>query len=232
MAFFAITDYSSMLNRIGWATFGAWLVAITALNQLFEPVHRQLSQLAVKVPHIELQVPAGVLLAAGGLAVLCRAIKFHDRLSDLFGIRSRFDVEEILLPLAAAAGVSLSLNQQAEVEKKRRELMGKVFYSYASSTPDKSVIDRHNVTMALDQWSWYWIVLEAAAVAFATAVFAACLGGFALGFWLVLGILASVWLLQYLRSRSVRYARDQLKQILEDDTRKEAIARVFRALPD
>lgn len=57
------------------------------------------------------------------------------------------------------------------------------------------------------------------------------LGGFALGFWLLAGNLAAIWLLQFLRARSVRYAHDQIKLILEDDTRKQAVELVFRALP-
>ena len=133
MAFFAISDYSSMLNRIGWATFFMWVLALTALNSVVMPIHEILSQVMVKVPGTEFRVPAGVVLAAVFLAGLCRAVKLHDWVSDLFGIRRQFDVKEILLPMAAAAGVSLSLEQQIRVQEKRCELIGQVFYKYVSS---------------------------------------------------------------------------------------------------
>jgi hypothetical protein len=231
MAFFAINDYSSMLNRIGWATFGVWILAIFTLNQRFEPIQRLLPQLNVKVPNTEFQVPAGVLLVAAVVAGLCRAFKLHDRLSDLLGIRRSFDVKEILLPLASASGATLSLNQQSAVEAKRRALMGQVFYKYVSSTLNEPAIDRHNIFMALDQWSWYWIVLEAAAIAIATAIVASYFGDFALGFWLLAGVLAASWLTKLLRERSVRYAHDQIRMILEDPTRKNEVSMVFSALP-
>ncbi len=230
MAFFAITNYSSMLNRVGWATLAAWVLALLTLNQSFAPIRERLPQAAVKVPGTDFEVPLGVLLIAICLAVLCRALKLHDLLSDLFGIRRRFDVKEILLPMAAAAGVSLSFDQQAAVEKQRRDLIGQVFYRYVSSTAAQPAIDPHNITIALDQWSWYWIILEVAAVAFVTAAVSVLFGSYALAYWLVAGILAAVWLLQYLRTRSIRYAQDQVKLILMDSSRKDAVAKAFRAL--
>ena len=230
MAFFAINDYSSMLNRIGWVTFAAWTLAILTLNQSFEAIRNRLPQAIVKVPSTDFQVPVGVLLIAAGIAGAYRAFKFHDRLSDLFGIRHRFEVKDILLPMASASGISLSLNQQAAVEAKRRDLMGQVFYKYASSTAKEPPIDRHNIIMALDQWSWYWIITEAAAVATITAFISVWFGGFVMAFWLLFAVLLALWLLQYLRIRSVRYSQDQIKLILEDTDRKDAVSMAFRAL--
>lgn len=232
MGFFAISDYSSMLNRIGWVTFGVWILSVYTLNQRFEPIRMHLPQGNVKVPGTDFEVQAGVLIAAAVLAGLCRAFKLHDRLSDLFRIRHRFDVKEILLPLASASGKALSINQQAAVETKRRDLMGQVFYKYASSTSKEPAVDRHNITMALDQWSWYWIVLEAAAVASTTALVSVWFRDFRLGFWCLVGVLGASWLTQLLRAHSVRYARDQIKLILEDEDRRKAVFQVFDALPN
>lgn len=230
MAFFAISDYSSMLNRIGWVTLFAWILAIAALSVFVAPIHAVLSQGLVKVPNTDVQVPAGVLGVAAILAGLSRAFKLHDRVSDLFGIRQRFDVKEILLPMAAAAGVRLSIEQQGQVEVKRRELMGQVFYKYVSSTATAAVIDRHVITMALDQWSWYWIVVEAAAVALTTSAVGAWFGATVLAFWLLVGVLGALWVLPHLRKQSVRYAQDQIKLILEDSAREETVSKAFRAL--
>jgi hypothetical protein len=45
--------------------------------------------------------------------------------------------------------------------------MGACFYKYASST--KPELDPHTITLALDNWSWYWILLEAISLGVPTA---------------------------------------------------------------
>jgi hypothetical protein len=132
--------------------------------------------------------------------------------------------------MGSAAGVPLSLEHQATVESRRRQLMASVFYKYVSSTAKEPAIERHSIALALDQWSWYWILLEASAVAMTTAAIAMCFGGFSLGFWLLVAVLVAQWFLLYLRRLCVRYAQDQIKQILVDPTRKREIELVFRAL--
>ncbi|MCL4797897.1 MAG: hypothetical protein KJZ84_25260 [Bryobacteraceae bacterium] len=231
MSFFAISNYSSMLNRIFWATLAAWILVLLALNHLSPPIRDRLPQIPVRVPTTDFQVPLGVLLLAGALACVFRMIKAHNRLSDLFGLRQRFDLKEILLPMASAAGVALSLPQQACLHTQRRELMDRVFYKYVSSAAENPAIDRHNIIMALDQWSWSWIALEAAAVAVLAVIPSLVFGQFELAFWLLASVLIIIWLLQYLRKLSVGYAEDQIRLILEDDGRKDAVAEVFRALP-
>src|SRR5206468_2567149 len=72
------------------------------------------------------------------------AVRFHDRMSDLFGIRKRFDRNYILLPLAILTRSQLSAFQLNRVDANRDSLMRRVFYRYASSRAEKPLVDKHD----------------------------------------------------------------------------------------
>ena len=75
--------------------------------------------------------------------------KLHDRLSDILHIRERFDISHILFPLALASGAACTVEQIWKIKRNRQDLMYKVFYKYASSSPGKSQIELHYITLAL-----------------------------------------------------------------------------------
>ena len=111
-----------------------------------------------KTKVVEVEFGVATVVIAFALAAVAYVAKLHDRVSDLFGIRARFDVNEILKPSALATGTPLSPSQIQKLRAKRLDLMGPVFYKFASS--GKPIIDPHYITMALTQWSWYWVVIE------------------------------------------------------------------------
>src|SRR4051812_12412628 len=145
-----VTDYVSMLNRIFWLTTLSAVVATAILRIYFPAVDQLLAKLdfdfeiaGIKGIKLGYVVPA---LVVGGVT---RATRFHDCVSSLFGIRKRFDVNEILLPLASESGFgvgSLSLKKLGDC---RTDLMRSTFYRYASSTDPK--IDKHLIYQALDR---------------------------------------------------------------------------------
>ncbi|MBZ5618797.1 MAG: hypothetical protein LAQ69_08755 [Acidobacteriia bacterium] len=155
-----------MLNKIASVTFFVSIAALGLLSWQAPVLGALLPAWRVKIPQTDAEIPVAVLVGALVVAGVSRLIKLHDRLSDLFGIRRRFDVHCILLPMAAASGAALPLDQQETVRNRRKVLMTKLFYQYASSSPRKSVIEQHAITMALDQWSWYWILVEASLLLF------------------------------------------------------------------
>jgi hypothetical protein len=164
------------------------------------------------------------------LAAFSRIFKLHDRISDIFLIRQRFDVSEILFPLAIGSGASLNIDQIRTFKKERNSLMYKVFYKYASSTPGKAVIDSHYITMALDQWCWYWIVLEVTFLGFVLAATFLITGRYFLAAIFFAGVLGTVGVLQFIRNLCSDYTLQEVEAILEKSNRKVQIAEVFRAL--
>src|SRR5262249_31588283 len=115
-------------------------------------------------------------LAGAAIALLVAgfsyALHLHDRVSDLFKVRHRFDRGSILFPLALLVGAKLSPIQLNAVDANRVTLMHQVFYKYTSSRLDKPLVDKHYIEHALDAWSWFWILLEGMVLLMASAVIA------------------------------------------------------------
>lgn len=151
--FTTVGNYSAMLNKIAAWTFFVSLGAIWLVRSRLPCVNAVLGTMSFQIPVAGVDLPLGTLAPAFGIALISRVTKLHDRLSDLLGIRRRFDRQEILLPLASACGTTLSSDQLLRIDEKRSDLMGRVFYAYASTDSSKSKVDSHYVTMALDQWS-------------------------------------------------------------------------------
>ena len=189
-------------------------------------IHTGLQSAAIPIAGV--QLPWLVVAAAGSYTLFVRILKLHDRISDAFQIRRSFDVFHILLPLALGAGVSLDPLQVETVIQKRPQLMRAAFYAYATSTNPQ--IDRHEITMALDQWSWYWACLEGAFAAGVGAIVFATQAGFRTAFILSVVIAALLTVSRPLYSSCTRHALSQVEAILTDPVRTAAIAREFRAI--
>jgi hypothetical protein len=115
------------------------------------------------VPNFNALNPIGLIIALL-IALLCYVCQLHDRISDIFGIRRRFDRNNILLPLALLVGAKLSSKQLNGIILHRESLMREVFYRFASSRADSPLVDKHDIEHALGAWSWYWVLLEGMAV--------------------------------------------------------------------
>jgi len=224
------TNYNEVLKRLAGFLFydtliGTFLLrGIPDIDTFFHKIetHGAIGEALSTIPNyskINLSGFAIALLVAG----IGYWLQLHDRISDLFAIRCRFDESSILLPLAVMTGAKLSPTQLNALRINRNTIMQAVFYRYASSRADKPLVDKHNIEHALGAWSWYWAFLEA------ITVFSIC-GIIALYFWdlpLVSGFLvisAILWLLAMLQFRRLeRYARPQVEAIA---TNAEAAAEV------
>jgi hypothetical protein len=220
-----------MLNKIAASTFFVAIGGLVLLRYQFASVRSLLDPLSLPIPlGSGFSLPLGMVLPALLLAVLGRMFKLHDRISDVFLIRQRFDISEILLPLAIGSGASLNTDQIRRIRKDRESLMYKVFYKYASSTPGKALIDSHYITMALDQWCWYWIVLEATFLAFVLAATFSLTARYLLGDIFLSVVLGALVFMQLLRKLCSDYALQEVDAILQQPARKLEVAEVFRAL--
>lgn len=229
--FATVSDYPSMLNKIAAYTFFVALLATCLLRASIAPFDRFLDHFSLPIPLTSgLVLPVGTVLPAFLVALLFRIVKFHDRMSDLFGLRKRFDVYRILYPLALGSGGPVSADRQELLRQHRKQLMADAFYAYASSTKGKAVIDEHAITMALDQWSWYWILVEAQAVVLATAAALFFTHHYLWTIALLSSLLVLLVLQLFIYEACAQYALDEVKLILQDAARKKAVAAQFHAL--
>lgn len=235
--FLESANYTEMLKKLGsflfyeiWiATF--FLREIPLINSSFSSMENSqaLQSVISLIPgHDKLNL-AGLLIALI-IAGVSYAIQLHDRISDLFGIRHRFDVKHILLPLASKVGKRVTPKLTQAISDGRDPLMRSVFYRYASSRDDKPIVDKHDIERALDGWSWYWILVEAMPVAIATALIAESLGDRGEALWfsgVFVCLLFAAWLFSF---RLRRLTLPQIDAIVANKRAKAAIKKQFDAL--
>ena len=108
------------------------------------------------IPHHEVLNLFG-LVVAFAVAILTHTFQFHDRVSDVLGIRRRFDLKYILVPLARLVGSVITKHEEVKIDEHRDQLMRAVFYRNASSRADNPLVDKHDIEHALNAWSWFWV---------------------------------------------------------------------------
>jgi hypothetical protein len=236
--FFSTTkDYDEVLRKLASFAF-YWTYLITMLlraNPRFDAVLTSIESwgpigkvLAI-IPHYQVLNLSGAVIAIA-VAFLTHMFHLHDRISDILGIRRRFDINSILIPLAQRVGTEVTKDTEEKIAQHRNELMHAVFYKYASSRAEKPLVDKHDIEHALTAWSWLWVCVEAVFYFSIGAIIAWWLGsgrlafafaGVSIGF-LVVGFLQ--------RIRLNRYARPQVETIATDPTAAYAIKRRFDAL--
>ena len=228
--FATVESYAMMLRRIAMFAFSWALLAMILLRSQITSLDQALDAFSIPMPLIGLELPMGTVVPAFLYALVSLVFKLHDRISDLFRIREEFDFRSILLPEALASGAVVPMDKIPMLISDRNPLMTKVFYKYASSTPGQAAIDPHYITMALDQWGWYWVALEAAVVAGITSIILAVYGKLLPAYLLICLVLACIVLLRILRRKCSHYASEEVEQILMDTDRKHEVKTEFDAL--
>ncbi|MEM8943561.1 MAG: hypothetical protein AAGD11_00140 [Planctomycetota bacterium] len=178
------------------------------------------------VPQLgKVSIPGGYLVPAIGLGVFAHSIRLHDRISDVLRIRHTFDTRVILRRFAE----ELEIGDVDAVFSNRSRAMRIAFYSYASSTDPK--IDKHSILEALDNWAWFWSLVESWFVVTTTGVVLTVFGSEKIGIATVGVATAGLLLLSpiYL-SQCKRYANIQIDAILELENSKSVIAEKLNAL--
>ena len=227
----SVRSYTEMLQKLTlYQVFTAFLCIYilrhntSELDGLFLSVERLVTSAVGDYKLLSL-APA-IMLAI----ILGHIVKLHDRLSDIFRIRKTFDLLHIIYPMALGVGVMVPRQKLPALEKDRHGLMQEVFYRYASSTVENPVVSKHEIHQALTQWSWYWVLIEVVFYLFFTALalFAFRATG-AAAYTLILVFILTV-ASDFLKRESEKYARAQVRQILEAPDRRDAIKAVFDAL--
>jgi hypothetical protein len=173
--------------------------------------------------------PSGLLVAII-VAALTFSFRFHDRVSDLLGIRRTFDIKHILIPLLRGVDPDANEEKERRVAQHRDELMRSVYYKYTSSTDPSALVDKHDIQQALSVWLSFWVFLEgifyfgaAAAIAWwmKSPNLSIVLGGISTA-------LIALAILQ--RFRLPKYSKTQVDKIVNDPTASYDVKKRFDAL--
>ena len=224
-------DYDEMLLKIMVFTFGISLVIVSVVAHnwptLWNLLHPVWLTFDIEVLGLR-NVPTAYVIVAFIISLFARVSRLHDLVSDVFGIRERFDLYEVLIPLAGGAGLAIDPAKEARLRSKRDEIMSDVFYRYASST--NPVIDQHIIWTALDRWSWFWICIEAIVVFLAGFVTLISISADRAAAWVAVFVIIGILTATQVNRVCASTARAEIRTILEDPRRIAHIHGVFNAL--
>lgn len=220
--FESIDNYSKMIEKISKTVFMFSLLllyCISCVNNEFKDFMETISFGATyEVFGVELNLALFYLPIIMGL--LEHVFKIHDKVSDLFKIRKTYDKYVIINGLIKKTSANASVKKCKG--KLISKLMSKTFYQFASSTDPK--IDSHYVTMALNEWCWFWIMLDTGLLLLALGVIFLVLNWSWAHFWsVILGFLFFGFLLFLIMLQTINYTNNEISEILSDEDRREII---------
>ncbi len=225
-----IRSYPAMLTKLAFWAFVSSLVVTLLVATRVHWVSQLVKFGPFSMKTIGLDLSVGAFLPAIGAAIASQMLPLHDVISDVLGIRRRFDVFSILEPLAAATGAAPRKDLRKLITNSRAALMRQVFYPYVSPVAAPLVVDPHLVHMALTSWSWFWVFLEGSFFVLTGAIILLIDREYnwALAFGVIIIALALLMLWPY--SRSANYADEEIREIASDPMRAATIRLAFDAL--
>lgn len=238
LPFFSTTkNYAQVLKRLAslafYETFIITLLlrANPRIDAFFTSIESwgPIGKVARTIPHHNVLNLSGVVIGFI-VAILTHTFHVHDLISDVLGIRRRFDRKHILIPLAQRIGSAITKDKIKKIAQQRDKLMHAMFYRYASSGAANTLVDKHDIEQALNAWSWFWVFIEAIFYVVVGAFIAWWFGShnLALGFALVSISLLLIAALQ--RIRLGTYALRQIETIASDPTAAYEVKKLFDAL--
>src|SRR6185295_13156068 len=128
-----VSNYPEMLRKLSTAMFFIAAACVTLLRSKIGVIDEFLRPLDISdIPiFTAIKIPFGSFLIAFAMAFASEAIKLHDAISSVLGIRFKFDVRWILIPMALLSGARIAFGQFQKIKTERDRLMGEVFYEYA-----------------------------------------------------------------------------------------------------
>jgi len=230
-------NYAQVLKRLAsfafYETYFITLVlrSVPQFDAFFTGIETwgPIGKLLSVVPHYTALNISGAVIGFA-VAVLTHMFQFHDRISDVFGIRRRFDRKSILVPMAQRVGAAVTPAKEIKIAQRRDKLMHAVFYKYASSRADKPLVDKHDIEHALSAWSWYWVFVEAVAYWAVGAGIAWWLGSNGLARTLAITSFVFLVIAGLQRTRLGSYARPQIDSIVANPAAAADVKQQFDAL--
>ena len=219
-------SYSDMLERIFVFTLGTSILCVFWLSATSKTIKDILDSISMEaeIGFIK-SVKALYVLIPLVVAILSRIIKLHDKISDFFLIRQTFDTKHILIPMAQKVGSSIQPNV---IKKNRVDIMYKLFYPYAGFKDPQ--IDAQLVRTALDNWGWYWVILESDFVLFLNMLIFFIIGNIKSALVSLIIALVLIFLSFFQYRVCIKSANAELNAIIDDDKRKMEILDFFSTL--
>lgn len=220
------SNYLGALRQVALCTFvvlmfSAWLITT------MKPDWAEQAGPECAVPLVNLRISSGFAVGAVLLTLLFRIVKLHDRISDVLGIRKRYDYENIILPLYEGVNALHIVHCDPEkIHESRARIMRSVFYRYTNGK-DPLSIDNHFVEMAWESLALYWAVTEALFIHLCLALALLVLGAFALAFYF--GLFVIVWAILYVLAERhcIRQTNQEVTEILSSPERRKQIKASF-----
>ena len=151
--------------------------------------------------------------------------KIHDLISSLFGIRDHYDREIIVKEFLKRTNSKRNLKELSK--KKIASIMSKTFYKYVSST--NPIIDSHSIILTLNEWCWFWIVLDSMLIMFLVGIVFLFVKWSWANALLFLGLLVCLLILLLLiMRRTIKYTKQEIAAIWNDEKRKEEISNALQ----
>lgn len=215
-------NYSEMVEKISKCSFVVSLLLLYFLSCANQDFASFLSKISFGIQYefIGIQLTfAGVILPLI-IGIVEHIFKLHDKISSILKIRKKYDKKVII------SSFLKQLDFEKEISKLNDDnvskLMSSCFYKYASST--NPVIDKHNILLALNEWCWFWIILDTEVLLLLTG----CLFIICQFSWLnLLYVFLSATFLSVLNCLIIKqctvYTRAEIKDILHSEERKDDI---------
>src|SRR6202030_1923323 len=122
------TTYGEMLNKIGMFTFLLALGLTFVVAYFSPPAAAFLRSQHTTFEILTLRIPSLYVIPAAGVVLIARIIRLHDKVSDIFGIRAKFDLYRILIPLCGSLGISVDNEFRDKLRRHRKSALAKTFY--------------------------------------------------------------------------------------------------------
>lgn len=219
-------NYTEMVEKISKSTFilSVFLLYILycANEQFADALDRLSFGIQYKFVGIEFCL-AGLCLPLL-IGILEHIFKIHDKISTLLKIRYKYDKNIIINAIAQKCGLSLDIDNISK--EKCDKLMGKIFYKYASST--KPEIDNHSILLALNEWCWFWIVMDTTILFLLTGIIFLFINFSCYNLLTVISIfLVLSFILWLIKQQAKEYTKQEINAILSDFKRKKTVKKVL-----
>ena len=228
MKFLSVKNFQEMLIKLTFWHFIAALFCFYLLNKEVQFFTDVFDGLIITLWKIKFPVLL-VIFAIVWAGFFSHVLKLHDRISDVFGIRSRYDQKYILLPLANGILDRPSKELKLKIKSQRHNAMSNMFYKFASSTDTEPLVGKHNIHQALTTFSWYWLLLEITFTSFVTGITILifnCQFSF-----LAFGLSGFCLLLSFLIIPELhKYTNSQIQRIIENNEASKSVRDYLNAL--
>lgn len=215
-------NYSEMVEKISKCSFVVSVLLLYILSCSNKDFANFLFKISfgIKYEFIGVRLTlAGVVLPLS-IGIIEHIFKLHDKISTILKIRKRYDKSIIISSLLKQLGLEKNIVKLND--NNVAKLMSSCFYKYASSTAP--VIDNHNILLALNEWCWFWIILDTEVLllitgcAFLLIQFSWCNALYILVLVIIIAILNFL-----IKQQCSVYTKAEIKDILRDENRKKEI---------